>query len=151
MYVLKDDNKIQVSTSLIIDASPENIWSVLSDIENWKNWTQFIASFTGDFIKGGRIKVVFNTPQGQVPFDRTLVIFEENKVFCWEGNAMWPGAKDHHVLHLEAIENGKTLFTHADGFHGIERTEQVTEAEKQMEGLYTLMNLELKNYVENTI
>jgi len=151
MYSLKDDTKIQVSTSLIIDALPEKVWSVLSDIENWEKWTQFVASFEGDFRKDGQIKVVFNTPDGQVPFDRTLVIFEENRVFCWEGDAMWPGAKDHHVFHLEAIENGKTLFTHGDGFHGIERTEQVTEAEKQMEGLYALMNQELKNYVENTI
>lgn len=151
MYSLKDDTKIQVSTSVIIDASPEKVWSVLADIENWKKWTSFVASFVGDFSKGGRIKVVFNTPDGQVPFDRTLVIFEENRVFCWEGDAMWPGAKDHHVFHLEAIENEKTLFTHADGFHGIKRTEQMTEAEKQMEGLYILMNQDLKNYVGNMI
>lgn len=148
MYSLKNDSKIQVSTSVVIDASPEKVWSVLADIENWRNWTQFVASFEGDFRKEGQIKVIFNTPDGQVPFDRTLVIFEENKVFCWEGDAMWPGSKDHHVFHLEEIENGKTHFTQADGFHGIERTELVAEVEKQMEGLYALMNQELKNYVE---
>lgn len=151
MYSLKDDTKIHVSTSVVIDAAPEKVWSILSDIKNWKNWTQFVASFKGDFKKDGQIKMAFNTPDGLVSFDRTLVIFEENKVFCWEGDAMWPSSKDHHVFHVEAYEDGKTLFTQADGFHGIERTELVAEAEKQMEGLYALMNQELKNYVENNV
>lgn len=149
MYNIKEDSKIGVATSIVIDAAPEKVWSVLADIENWSKWTQFVASFEGEFKKDGQIKVVFNTPDGQVPFDRTLVIFEENKVFCWEGDAMMPGSKDHHLFYLEATAGGRTELTQADGFHGIQRTPEIAEAEKQMEGLYALMNQELKKYVES--
>ncbi len=148
MYNIKEDKKINISTSIEINATPEKVWSVLADIDNWSKWTQFIASFEGDFQKDGQIKVVFNTPDGQVPFNRTLVIFEENRIFCWEGKALMPGSKDHHLFYLEAINDGKTKLTQADGFHGIERTPEIAEMEKQMEGLYALMNKELKAYVE---
>jgi len=151
MYSIENDSKIQILTSVVINVPPAKVWNVLSEIRSWKNWTQFIASFEGDFKKDGQIKVVFNTPEGQVPFERTLVIFEENKALVWEGEALWPGSKDHHVFYLEEIDKEKTLFTQADGFHGIERTEQMAEAEKQMEGLYMLMNEEFKKYVENNV
>lgn len=148
MYNLNEDIKIHVASSIAINATPEEVWKVLSDLENWKNWTRFVVSFEGDFNKDGNVKVVFNTPQGEVPFDRRLVIFEENKVFCWEGEAMWPDTVDHHVFHLEATKDGKTILTQADGFQGIERTEEVIAVEEQMKGLYALMNQELKQFVE---
>ena len=151
MYNIKEDDKIKVSATTVIKAKPAVVWNVLSDIENWPKWTQFIASFTGEFKRDGQIKVVFNTPEGQVPFDRTLVIFEENKVFCWEGEAMIPGSKDHHLFHLEEDEAGNTILTQSDGFHHVERTEQVILVEEQMQGLYNLMNQELKAFIENNI
>lgn len=149
MYDINKDNKIKISSSIIINATPEKVWSILKNINDWSEWTRFVASFEGDFRKNGNIKVVFNTPEGLVPFNRKLVIFEENKVFCWEGDAMMPGSKDHHVFHLAETADGKTELTQADGFHGITRTPEIEAAEKQMEGLYALMNQELKTFVES--
>ncbi|MEZ4907121.1 MAG: SRPBCC domain-containing protein [Saprospiraceae bacterium] len=148
MYNIKEDNKIKVAATTLIEAKPSEVWAVLADIENWQKWTPFIASFEGDFELNGKIKVTFNTPDGLVPFDRSLVIFEENRVFCWEGDAPFPNSKDHHVFYLEEDENGNTLLTQADGFHGMERTEDVTNMEEQSKGLYAMMNEQLKAFIE---
>lgn len=149
MYQLAHDDKIKVLTSIEIKGKLTDIWDVLMDLDHWDKWTEHIAIVEGKFGKDEWIKVLFNTPDGKVYFDRQLVIFEYGRVFCWEGESMFPGLKDHHVFYLEERDEDKVCLVHADGFHGKVRPQEVEDMEKQMKILYEIINEDLKNYIEN--
>ncbi len=149
MYHIKDDKDVRFSVSTTINANPKEVWEVLVDNKNWYKWTNLISKFEGDFSPNAEIKVTFNTPNGATTFDRTLFLFEENRVFAWEGEAIVPGSKDHHVFFLEEDENGNTIFTQGDGFYNVERTEEIIAFEGQLKQAYEIMNVDLKKYVES--
>ena len=148
MYQLDEDDKIKILTSIEIKGRVSDIWEVLTDVGHWDKWSEHIAVVAGKFEKDESIKVRFNTPEGKVHFDRKLVIFEPQRVFCWEGESMFPGLKDHHIFYLEEKDGGKVRFVQADGFHGTERSHEAILVEEQLKGLYDVINAELKDYME---
>ena len=139
---------IHISTEIIIDAPKEKVWKILSDLENWANWTSLMVSAEGEFKKDGNLTLEFVNPEGgSVSFERTMFLFDAENAFGWTGEA-FAGLKDFHVFELELFENGSTKFIQSDGLHGAD-VPGLAEIEQQMLEGYKLFNRELKDYVEN--
>ncbi|NYJ08249.1 SRPBCC family protein [Petropleomorpha daqingensis] len=47
-------------TSIDVDAGPERVWDVLTDVPGYPDWTPVLTSAQGEFAVGGR--VVFGFP-----------------------------------------------------------------------------------------
>lgn len=138
---------IHISTEIIIKASKDKIWSVLSDLEKWPEWTSQIVSARGEFKKAGALTLEFVDPEcGSVVFDRSMFLFEDGNAFGWTGDA-FAGLKDFHTFELKTLEGGGTLFVQSDGLHGAD-VPGVFEMEQQMLQGYKMFNLELKTFIE---
>jgi hypothetical protein len=113
---------IRIETELFISAPPEKVWEVLMDFDNYPNWNPFVFYIEGEKIKGGKLEIKVNSPDGAAKvFDFTVYInaFEEDRFLAWAGKPLFPWLfSGVHYFRLEKAGDG-TLFTHGETFSGI--------------------------------
>ncbi|MGY1796722.1 SRPBCC family protein [Geodermatophilus sp. SYSU D00525] len=47
----------ELRTSVDIDATPERVWRVLTDLPAYAEWNPFVTAADGDVVAGGRLSV----------------------------------------------------------------------------------------------
>ena len=141
------EKKTRVRASIIIDASPQKVWEVLTDFDNLKSWSSSFQGLSGDFKKNGAIEVTFKSPFGQSKMKKKLFQFEEGKSFGWTGVFML-GMSDYHTHILKATSDGKAEFIQTDELSGGASFLLGRMLEKQMQKGYEVFNKELKTFVE---
>ena len=143
---------MEIKTQITINTTPDKIWAVLTDFENYPSWNPFIKKIIGQPKAGSQITVSIAPPKGKgMTFKPTVLTFEHNKEFSWIGKLFFKGLFDgQHKFELLDNENGTTTFNHGEAFSGI----LVNLFKKQLESTqdgFELMNLHLKKYVEEKV
>jgi hypothetical protein len=109
-----------IRTEITINASPERIWTILVNFEQYPGWNPFIKTITGEKKVQGKLKV-FIQPQGQkgMAFNPSIEQYQPNSHLQWIGNLWIKGLFDgRHSFKLVPLEQGKTLFIHSEQFSG---------------------------------
>jgi uncharacterized protein YndB with AHSA1/START domain len=88
-----------VQRSIDIDAPPSVVWSVLSDVERWPEWTASVSSMqrsrTGPLAVGERVVV----SQPRLPtLTYTVTAVEAGRSFTWEAGSGVSRGVGEHVL-----------------------------------------------------
>ena len=105
----------KIYTDIIIDATPEQVWSVLTDTQSYKNWSAFLVDIQGKIRDGEKITAVFQTnPKKEklTTIEHTISV-TEGKEFFWAEKGPG-GIRDNHHFKVESAENGKTKFIQSD-------------------------------------
>jgi len=142
--------KNRVFTEIEINASPQEVWTVLTDWDKLKEWSSsFIGISTNKLIKGEKFVSYFKNPLtgGIMELEHVCSDYEEGQKFGWSGDIV-AKLQDHHIYSLEPIENGNTLFKQEDGLHGPHSKFMNFLIEHQMLKMYKKFNQELKQRVE---
>ena len=106
----------EIKTEITINATPEKIWDVLTNFNNYSDWNPFILSLTGDVKEGNKIKVVFE----EMTFKPKVKSFENNQNLEWLGHLFIPGLFDgRHKFELIGNNDGTTTLIHSEKFKGI--------------------------------
>lgn len=140
----------QLKTQILINATPQKVWQVLTNFSAYPSWNPFIKKLTGDVEVGRRIKARIEPPNAQgMTFKPLVLAYTPNKEFRWKGNFIIPGLFDgEHIFELVDNGNGTTTFTQAESFSGI----LVPLFKKMIDGPTTqgfeAMNVALKNLAE---
>jgi hypothetical protein len=135
----------QIHTEIIINASPERVWAVLSNFKEYPNWNPFVNAISGDMIVGKKIKIVV---QG-MKIKPELLVFEKNKELRWMGHLLVNGIFDgEHFFILVDNGNGTTTFKHGEIFKGILIPMLKNILENKLKPNYVRMNNKLKELVE---
>ncbi len=141
---------MEIKTQIIINATPNKVWTVLTDFKDYPNWNPFIKSITGEPKVGQQITVSIVSPEGKpMTFKPKVVIFNPNREFRWIGKLLFKGLFDgEHTFELIDNGNGTTIFHHSEKFKGIVvllfRKQLMDSTKKGFE----LMNENLKKRVE---
>ncbi len=104
-----------IYTDIIIDATPEQVWSVLTDTTSYKNWAAFLIDIQGEIKDGRKITAVFQTN----PKKKKLTTIEHTisvvngKEFYWAEKGPG-GIRDNHHFKVESTGDGKTRFIQSD-------------------------------------
>ncbi len=111
----------EIKTEIIIHATPEKIWSILTNFSDYPNWNPFIKSIQGEVKTGNRITARIEPPDAQgMTFKPTVLSFEKNKKFSWLGHLLFKGLFDgEHTFELFDNGNGTTTFVQSEIFGGI--------------------------------
>lgn len=115
---LKASHRI-IYTDIEIDALPEQVWSVLSDTESYKNWATFLVDIQGEIKDGNKITAVFQInpkKEKRTTIDHTISVIE-GKEFYWAERGPG-GISDNHYFSVESSGNGKALFIQSDELKG---------------------------------
>ncbi len=138
-----------VVAEIEIDASPEEIWSVLFDYDGLEEWSNGFLG-TDKPMKLGEVSTAyFRNPltKGKMGFTHEVIVYEPNRAFGWSGE-IGTGRHDHHVYEIIAGENGKSLFRQTDGLYGKPSSVFSRMMEHGIHSSYDSFNKALKARVE---
>ncbi len=104
---------VRQSNQILIQASPEKVWSVLTGINNWVNWNEKItrAQLEGAPVAGAK----FSWKVNGANIRSTLHTVNPNNTFGWSGTTF--GGSAIHNWYLES-KNGATLVKVEESMEG---------------------------------
>lgn len=107
------------STQIDIDAPPERVWAVMSDVERWPEWTASISSIRRldgrPFGQGSRVLI----RQPRLPPNySTVTEFEPRRSFTWVSKSPGVVATGRHVIEPLGDGSRVTLSIHFGGILG---------------------------------
>lgn len=110
-----------IKTEIQINATPEKVWSILTNFDQYPQWNPFIKSISGQVAVGNKITARLEPPGAQgMTFKPTVLAFEAFKEFRWLGHLLFPGLFDgEHKFELIDHKNGTTTFIQSEKFKGI--------------------------------
>jgi hypothetical protein len=104
-----------------IDASPTEVWAVLTDISAYPDWNPFVRRIDGVPREGAKLDVEIVPPGGRaMSFKPTVLAAEPGRELRWLGRFLVPGLMDgEHAFRIEPIAGGRSRFTQSERFSGI--------------------------------
>lgn len=110
----------QLHTEIEIDATPETVWAILTDLAAYPDWNPFITSSEGDVVEGGKLVNRLEPPGGRaMTFEPTITEVDQRRVFEWLGRLGVPGVFDgRHRFELVPTGDG-TRLVHTEHFRGV--------------------------------
>jgi len=111
----------EINTEILIHATPEKIWKVLTDFDQYPNWNPFIKSIKGQVQVGNKIAVRLEPPGAMgMTIKPKVISLAPNKDFSWRGKLLFRGLfNGEHKFELIDHGNGTTTFKHSEKFNGI--------------------------------
>ncbi len=122
VYVLWSLSRVtELHTQILIEAKPDEVWSVLTDNERYHEWNPFIRRLEGNLVEGETITVEIGAPGiDPMTFQPTVLRVSANQELRWKGRVLIPGIFDgEHVFQLESAGSSSTRFVQWEKFHGI--------------------------------
>lgn len=143
----------EIKTEILIQASPEKVWKILTDFSQYPQWNPFIKSLEGEVAVGKNIRAKIEAPrQSAMIFKPKVLAFEKNKEFRWLGHLFIKGLFDgEHKFELIDNQDGTTTFIQSEKFGGIliPLFKKMLD-ENTVEG-FNLMNMKLKELSEKVV
>lgn len=108
-----------IRTEIIIEASKEKVWSVLTDFESYPDWNPFITSIQGEPKEETKLiaKLRLN-PETAMTIKPTVMKVTENEEFEWYGTTPLRFFNGRHSFTIEEIAVDKVKLVHAEVFTG---------------------------------
>lgn len=138
-----------IETHETIDAAPEKVWEVLSDLEGFSAWNPVIVSVEGKPVVGEQIAFKMVLPDGAKSSHKPKIVkADPARALHWEGTvgAAWL-ARAVHEFNLRPSGEG-TVLTHRETFTGV-LVPLVKGTLKRTEEGFHDMNRALKARVEH--
>ena len=111
----------QLHTETVIAASPETVWTILTDFAAYPAWNPFIRRISGTLEPGARLEVDLSPPGGRAMTIRpTLREVQPARTLRWLGSLGLPGLFDgEHSFEIEPSGEGQVRFVQSERFSGI--------------------------------
>ena len=112
---------IEVTAATEIEASPEAVWRLLTDLDGFTAWNPFIREAHGKIEVGETVRVRVRPSQG-VPlrFRAKVVERDEGRGLRWRGHVLadWLACGDH-TFEIERLGDHRVRFVQREQFTGI--------------------------------
>jgi hypothetical protein len=145
-------DKMELNSEIEINASPETVWKLLTDISRFPEWNPFIRRLHGE-LKVGQKLVVFIQPSGAsgMQFKPAVMKVEPNHELRWLGHLIVPGLFDgEHIFQIESLGNKRVCFHQREIFSGILVPLLKKSLDTDTRRGFNEMNQRLKELAEST-
>ncbi len=138
-----------IDTQIEINAEPELVWQVLTDVESWEKWNDFIPKVAGNLQAGERINIKVVLPDAK-PMIFKPKVYEviSNEKIRWGSSVLKIFFRGEHEFLVKPTANGKTLFRQIERFSGLLVIFMNSTLRKTEQGHHK-MNSALKKHIEN--
>jgi hypothetical protein len=141
----------RISTSIDIDASTDQVWAVLSDLDRYHEWNPFIREAAGTAAVGARLSVrIFPATGKPSTFRPTVLAATPGRELRWLGRFILPGIFDGEHMFTLAERGSGTHLVQAETFRGL----LVPFLGKQIDSWvadFTALNQALRRRVEELV
>lgn len=140
-----------IETNIVIDSTPEKVWNVLTNFEEYELWNPFMTKVVGNASLGSKIEVNIKTISGKNrSYYPIITKFETNKELRWKGKSFLPGVFDgERVFVLKKSDDGKVSFSHKEIFSGLGVKLVGNKLDENLREGFVRMNEALKVRAEN--
>lgn len=137
----------EIKTEIEIQAPVSQVWTVLTQIDEYPKWNSFIKKLEGNLKVGENIRVEIQpVDSSTMTFKPKVLQFEENRILQWKGKFLINGLFDGtHSFELVDNGNGSTTFKQSELFTGV--LVGLFNLENTIKG-FEAMNRELKRKCE---
>ena len=139
-----------LETEIQIKASPEKVWSILTNLEQYTDWNPFIKKVIGKPQVGEKLEVCISPPNGrEMVFKPTVKSVIKNSEFSWLGRFLLPSIFDgKHIFTIYKNKNG-CLLVQKEEFSGLLVPLMWNSLEKSTREGFERMNNALKQRAEH--
>jgi len=108
-------------TTIDVNATPDQVWKVLTERSAYPEWNPFIVSSTGDLTTGGTITNVLRDTAGkETTFTPKLLAVEPGRELRWIGKVPPGGIFDgEHSFRIEPLPDGGSRLIQQETFRGV--------------------------------
>ncbi|MDO5615923.1 MAG: SRPBCC domain-containing protein [Cruoricaptor ignavus] len=140
----------EIKTEIAINATPAEVWTILTNFDDYPNWNPFIKSIKGNVKVGNKITARIEPPESKgMTFAPTILTFETNKELRWLGHLWFRGLFDgEHTFELIGNTNGTTTFIQSEKFTGILVPFFKKQIDNNTKKGFEAMNIKLKELAE---
>ena len=116
----QNNSSKQIRTEIVINASKEKVWEVLTGFARYGDWNPFIVSISGKVEAGSSLTNTMMNGEKKMVFRPKVLSVMPNRSFSWLGSLGFRGLFDgHHYFELEELESGQVKLVHGERFSGI--------------------------------
>lgn len=90
----------ELRTEIEIQASPEQVWQILTDLNKYPEWNPFIHHAQGEVKAGENVDITFRSGSKEMTLHCQVMDVNPGKEFCWQ----------YHVIH-SSLFRGEHHFT----------------------------------------
>ncbi|MFJ9061059.1 SRPBCC family protein [Streptomyces sp. NPDC102409] len=116
---------VRLTAAVEIEATPEEVWQVLTDFAAYPEWNPFMTSAEvtskgGRLEEGARMRIVLHSGTGDTTFTPEILAAEPGRELRWLGR-MGPGwiADGEHRFLIERTGPGRVRLTQSEEFTGV--------------------------------
>lgn len=111
----------QIETGIHIDATPEQVWSVLMDFDRYPQWNPFIRELAGEAVVAHKLRVRVQPVGGRsMGFEPEVLQVDPSHALRWRGRLFMTGLFDgEHYFLLQPHAQGGTWLVHGEHFAGL--------------------------------
>lgn len=142
----------EIRTEIEIAVPPEKVWGILTDFDNWKEWSPIINQASGVASLGSELSITMRGEDGKdgPKYNPIITNFEEAKFFRWRGKMMAEFIMTNDkVFELEETGTGTRLI-HKELFSGLLVPLFWSKFEQGVPPMLNSMNDALKTKAENS-
>lgn len=109
-----------IATEILINATKEKVWAILTDFGNYKSWNPFMIDSSGQAVVGTKLVNTMKSKDREMKFKPTILTVKQYEYFDWLGSLFFKGLFDgHHYFKIEDVGNGQVKLTQGENFSGI--------------------------------
>jgi len=152
IYLVIAGSELQeITTAIEISAPPEKVWSILTDINNWQEWSPIIKNSRGSAAVGSELTITMtgkNEGEEGPTYSPVITGLEAPGYLRWRAH-MLAGFifTNYKVLKLEQSGSGTRLI-HKEMFKGLLAPIMCGQMEKGVPPMLNSMNQALKELAE---
>ncbi|PSL07807.1 SRPBCC domain-containing protein [Cecembia rubra] len=141
---------MKIRTEIIINASKEKVWDILTDFDKYQHWNPFIVKSQGLAIPESYLVNTMKNGDRFITFKPKVLKVEPNKYFDWQGKLWFKGLFDgHHFFHIEEIHPNQVKLIHGENFSGLMSKMILKKIGQQTRESFEHMNKALKKAAES--
>jgi hypothetical protein len=107
-------------TEVDIDATPAQVWAVLTDLASYQHWNPFIVRASGELRPGGTLVLVMRFGSVESTFTRSVLKVEAGRELRWRGRHRIPGVfSGKHSFTLTELKPQGVRLVQAEKFRGV--------------------------------
>ena len=107
---------LRLSTSIPIQATPDRVWSILTDFSRYTEWNPFITPANGEATVGSKLDLTIAGTR----FRPRVLVAEPGRELRWLGRLAFRGLFDgEHYFRLRPQADGSTVIEQGEDFRGL--------------------------------
>ncbi len=140
----------QIHTEIEIQATPEQVWDVLTDFAAYPEWNPFIQRIAGNVAVGAKLDAFLQPPGNRgMGFRPTVLAATPARELRWLGHLGFSGIFDgEHIFRIEPVGADRVRFVEEEHFAGVLAPLFLRFIEGSTKAGFVAMNEALKARVE---